>query len=296
MLSLTEQNRTGHPSASNFAHMLRQSRCIRQQQLQLQLHQLQHYRVSERARARERERDREMWEMAVLYTVGQTERQRNVCVGFSVSCSSSRSGSGGLSSLGSSAYSWLLHTTNWILCKGFALCPPSNALFSNHHPAQLLALSFSSPASLSLSLSSWRRHLWPVVCLNNNLVFCFPFSWLFVCSAKLNAAFEYYVYPCASHVCFAVFLLLFLPRLRVLLSFNAPAFACLAQCFLLLLLLLPLFPSAPCCFLGCQTPICRLDVNEKLCYRTVKLMLLCVRMEVYFLLHCSCKLPAFSAN
>lgn len=153
MLSLTEQNRTGHPSASNFAHMLRQSRCMRQQQLQLQLHQLQHYRVSERARAREREREREMWEMAVLYTVGQTERQRNVCVGFSVSCSSSssRSGSGGLSSLGSSAYSWLLHTTNWILCKGFALCPPSNALFSNHHPAQLLALSFSSP-SLSLSL------------------------------------------------------------------------------------------------------------------------------------------------
>lgn len=57
----------------------------------------------------------------------------------------------------------------------------------------------------------WRRHLWPVVCLNNNLVFCFPFSWLFICSAKLNAAFEYYVYPCASHVCFAVFLLLFLP-------------------------------------------------------------------------------------
>lgn len=147
MLSLTEQNRTGHPSASNFAHMLRQSRCMRQQQLQLQLHQLQHYRVSERARARERE-DREMWEMAVLYTVGQTERQRNVCVGFSVSCSSSssRSGSGGLSSLGSSAYSWLLHTTNWILCKGFALCPPSNALFSNHHPA-LFQL------SLSLSLS-----------------------------------------------------------------------------------------------------------------------------------------------
>lgn len=106
---------------------------------------------------REREREREMWEMAVLYTVGQTERHRNVCVGFSVSCSSSRSGSrsgsGGLSSLGSSAYSWLLHTTNWILCKGFALCPPSNALFSNHHPAQLLALSFSSPVSLSLSLS-----------------------------------------------------------------------------------------------------------------------------------------------
>lgn len=134
-----------------------------------------------------------------------------------------------------------------------------------------------SALPLSLSLCSWRRHLWPVVCLNNNLVFCFPFSWLFVCSAKLNAAFEYYVYPCASHVCFAVFLLLFLPCLRVLLSFNAPAFACLAQCFLLLLLL-PLFPSAPCCFLGCQTPICRLDVNEKLCYRTVKLLLLCVRM------------------
>lgn len=101
---------------------------------------------------RERVRERDMWEMAVLYTVGQTERQRNVCVGFSVSCS--RSGSGGLSSLGSSAYSWLLHTTNWILCKGFALCPPSNALFSNHHPAQLLALSFSSPVSrLPLSLS-----------------------------------------------------------------------------------------------------------------------------------------------
>lgn len=83
-----------------------------------------------------RAREGERWP---CYILSDRLRDSEMCVGFSVSCSrsssSSRSGSGGLSSLGSSAYSWLLHTTNWILCKGFALCPSSNALFSNHHGA-----------------------------------------------------------------------------------------------------------------------------------------------------------------
>lgn len=83
MLSLTEQNRTGHPSASNFAHMLRQSRCMRQQHLQLQLHQLQHYRASERARARERERGRcERWP---CYILSDRLRDSEMCVWASVS-------------------------------------------------------------------------------------------------------------------------------------------------------------------------------------------------------------------
>lgn len=165
-----------------------------------------------------------------------------MCVGFSVSCS--RSGSGGLSSLGSSAYSWLLHTTNWILCKGFALCPPSNALFSNHHGA-LFQLS-------RLPLSSWRRHLWPVVCLNNNLVFCFPFSWLFVCSAKLNAAFEYYVYPCASHVCFAVFLLLFLPACPTFLQRACICLPC--PMFSPLVVVVAIIPFCTLLFFGMPDP------------------------------------------
>lgn len=77
MLSLTEQNRTGHPSASNFAHMLRQSRCMRQQQLQLQLHQLQHYRVSERGRGR-----CERWP---CYILSDRLRDSEMCVWASVS-------------------------------------------------------------------------------------------------------------------------------------------------------------------------------------------------------------------
>lgn len=76
------QNRTGHPSASNFAHMLRQSRCMRQQ-LQLQLHQLQHYRVSERARERDREGEGDVRDGRVIYC--RTDWETAKCVWASVS-------------------------------------------------------------------------------------------------------------------------------------------------------------------------------------------------------------------
>lgn len=168
----------------------------------------------------------------------RTDWETAKCVGFSVSCSSSSSG---LSSLGSSAYSWLLHTTNWILCKGFALCPPSNALFSNHHSAQLLALSFRSFSLLPLFRCSgcfrWRRHLWSVVRLNNNLVFCFPF-WLTFCMF------------CQAERCIRI-LCLSLCFARLLCCFLVIIFACVSY-FPSTRLHLPALPNVfPSCFCFC---------------------------------------------